>query len=358
MANTGEGGGSSRTPPHKPRHPPGGVPVHRGGAGGSGHYNPPPGSDGGAGSGSGSGSGSSGSGSSGYAAAQAHADAQAMAARRRAANRYLAQAQTMQQQINALKIALGSDGLRAALRIQLQNTLGTQLDVQHDIAKGYRARSAGLVGSLGDNENAISGQTYNNVINRGRERANAMSEATAQGAGESDMLMAQGASLRNWAANQSDANQSYTDTLRGTNTSLADLNADTRQALLQNVINANSDRNNLWSDYYSNRGEVLTSLGNTLGQQAEQYGLANEQIEDKSDVAKQKAASDLSGTYFRHAALMTGKTWKNPGIPAWIKDWTGVKPVESTIDSTYHASAANAPAEAKPEGATLRKWAA
>jgi hypothetical protein len=174
------------------------------------------------------------------------------------------------------------------------------------------------------------------------------------------MLAAQGASLRNWNANQTDINRAYYDTLTSVNSSLTDLTIDTRTGMIGTIRDANADRAGLWADYYGNRGEVLTQLGNALGQQAEYYGLAQEAQSGKGISAKQDAAAKASGFYYDRAANMTGMAWKNPGVKASLRNWKGVEEIEGGVDSTYHGptgTQSGATTAAKPEGATLREWA-
>jgi hypothetical protein len=358
MANTGEGGsgGTTRKPRRPPRRIPTAPPPRGGGSGvppgGGGGYTPP--------AGGGSSSGGSGSSYNPYAAAQRKADAAAAEAKRKAQQKWLDQAATIQQQIDALKIALGSKGLRAALGVQLRNVFRNEQADLLTQRKDYRQREGSLEKVAADNARAAGDQGFLNLANRGRERANALSEATLQGAGESDLLAAQGASLRNWNANQADQSRAFYDTLTSVNSSLTDLNVDTRTGLIGTAKQANADRAGLWTDYFGNRSEILTQLGNALGQQAEYYGLAQEAQSGKGIEDKQDAAAKLSGFYFDRAGYLSGKAWKDPGVPAYLRNWKGAGPITGQIDSTYHASAANQASTdlAKPEGATLRKWAA
>jgi len=292
-----------------------------------------------------------------YAAAQAHADRQEQQARSRASKKWLGQAQTMQQQINALKVALGNKGYRKALRIQLRGVRGDLFDTDALLMKGYRERLGSLRNQAEDNEKEGAGRSNAALNNRSRERANAMSEAALQGAGESDTLRAQGASLRNWQANQSEVTRAYHDTLTSVNSALTDLTVDTRTGRAQAYRDANTARNTLWTDYYGNRSEVYTALGNAYGQQAEYYGLANEAIPSKKVKQKQRIAARRYGGAVRQSSLTTGKAWENPGIPKRIKNWEGANPFESAMNQEVRFNEQTEIAPKRPEGASLREWA-
>jgi hypothetical protein len=84
-------------------------------------------------------------------------------------------------------------------------------------------------------------------------------------------------SLRSWEANQGEVNRSFHDSQRSINAARLDLDIDTQTARANVVSEANADRGQLWNEYYAQNAESLTQLGNTLGQQAEYYGLAAEQ---------------------------------------------------------------------------------
>lgn len=255
-----------------------------------------------------------------------------------------------------MRIALGPRGFKRALDIQLHNTLVDQRQQDALLQRDYGERVKSLTGTAKDNEKAAASGTYAALSNRGRERANALSEAAAQGAGESDALRAQGAALRNWNANQSEVNRSFYDTLTSINSSLTDLTVDTRTARVNNVLEANSDRNQLWTDYYGHRSEALTQMGNIQGQMAEYYGLANEQVGNKGYKKKQRAAGRGSAASFRRASLNTGRAWRNPGVPSALRNWSGAAAVEGEITNNARGAEVSEREIKAPEGATLRRW--
>lgn len=207
---------------------------------------------------------------------QAEATRKENDAKRKAEQRYRGQALTLEQQAKALQRALQVD-YASARDIKLRGVERTQMLQDEALMEGYSDRLDSLVGSVVDNDTASSDATVGNTMNAARERQNAMSEIAAQGAGETDMLRAQMMSLRNWNANQNEVNRSYFDSLRSINASLGDLNVDTKTARINLEVQANADKEQLWTNYFNQRSESYTQLGNIRGQQADYYGMAAEQ---------------------------------------------------------------------------------
>ena len=277
-------------------------------------------------------------------------------AQRKASERYIKQAESMAGQIKALKYSLGQKGFKAALSQRLAN-IGLVLQQQDAaVMEGYNSRVGDLKGAAADNDKSASDQSFANLSNRGRERANALSEAMLQGAGESDVLRSQMMSLRNWDQNQNEINRSFFDTLRSVNSSLGDLNVDTKTARLNLETQANADRDAATTEYFNQRSQGFTQLGNLRGQQAEYYGMANEQVSSKSSRSKQKQATAASDRAFMRAAKQTGKTFKNPGNSRVLREWKGAADIEGSLNNTASQSVATATTIKRPEGAQLRKW--
>lgn len=294
---------------------------------------------------------------SAYEKAQREAERQQRKEDRETRDRYLEQARTLAQQIAGIRDALGKHGFRERLTTQLQNIRIAQRTADRDLMTGYRDRVGELRRASKDNEKAAADAGYANLANRSRERANALSEAQAQGAGESDQLRAQQMSLRSWNANQHELNRAYFDTRSSIASSLTDLTTDTRAARLTNVAESNSDREMVWNSYYDRRSETLTQLGNTLGQQAEYYSLANDAVSSKSLKAKQRKASNASGRAFHDASMEAGNAYSAPKPPKKLTRWDGARGFDDDrLNNSQFSSAATELSQAKPEGATLRKW--
>lgn len=265
---------------------------------------------------------------------------------------HLDSARTLQQQVDALRAALGKKGFKRALDIQLGNVRLVQRQQDNLLMDGYHERVGSLRGAATDNKKAADGQTVANTTNRARERMQALSEAFAQGAGESDVMRAQEASLRNWNANQSEITRSYFDTLRSINSSLTDLTVDTKTARVNNAMQANADRQQLWQNYFNQRSETYTALGNTLGQQASEYSAA------AAAGAKDQGGGSTraSGNAFDHASVLAGKAWDNPGVGKKLMGWDGRRQFGGSLGSNHAAQRATTTAVKRPEGASLRSW--
>jgi hypothetical protein len=283
--------------------------------------------------------------------AQYRADQQK--AKEKAAQRYLDDVKRLREQAGALRIALGKHGFREALMAKLANVGLAQRTQDHELMREYGERLGSLQDTASDNEKSANAQSAANLSNAGRERANALSEAMAQGAGESDLLRAQGMALRNWNANQEDIARSFFDTQSSINSSLTDLTADTRSARISNALQAESDREQLYTNYFDQRSETLTQLGNVLGQMAMDYGYANEQVGSKKSRKGEDRMDKRSGNAFDRAARMAGQAYESPGVDPKLRHWDGAH--------EFHASITGGPMQAttvdlsKPEGATTRR---
>ena len=322
------------------------------------HTNPPP-SNPSSGSGTGTGTGT-GSGGNPYLAAQraaqAKADRQAAQAKHKAAVKYLGQAKTLGEQAAALRLALGKTGFKKALDTRLANITFRTGQRDDILMRGYNDRIGTLEKAAGDNEKQIGTQNFDNLANRARERGNALSEATAQGAGESDMLRAQGMSLRNWNFNETTNTRAFYDTLTSINGQRTDLNVDTLTARANLYGQANADREGQWTDYYAHRSEVYTQLANTYGMQAEQYGNALEMQGSKRARTGLRRARRQSRQAQTGMARATGMAWKDPGVPDRIQNWRGRGEILGDVSNDVQADADTELSYRKPQGATLRSW--
>lgn len=210
-----------------------------------------------------------------YARAQAAANARADAERNKAANRYNRQAKNLEAQARALQHALNKD-LKEGLLQQLGDINQSMHQQGQVIREGFRERMKSLRGAARDNDKAQGQQSMINALNRNRERTSALAEAMSQGAGESDSVQAMMMALRNWNANQSEVERGYFDTLRSIKSSQTDLEVDTKTALMNNQIQANADKEQMFTNYFNQRSDLYTQLGNTRGQQADYYAMAHE----------------------------------------------------------------------------------
>lgn len=289
-------------------------------------------------------------------AAERRAIARENAARKRAANRFDQQAATLKKQADALRKALNG-GYKGALDVRLANIDLRLRQQDEQLLAGYEDRFGSLEEARESNVKAESDSTYQNLANRARERANAMSEAALQGAGESDTLRSHLMSLRNWNANQSEINRSFFDTLNSVNASLTDLNLDTRNARLNVESQALSDQEQSWTQYYNQMSDSYTQLGNVEGQRADAFGAAAESWGTKSRKSNQKKAASASGSAFNKAADFATTAWENPGNSQELLDWRGEDQFAGNISNTILSGDAEIGEKQKaPSGASLRSW--
>lgn len=352
---------------------------------------------------SGGSGGRSGGGGGGVSGAEARAVARQTAAEQKAGRRYVRQAETLEAQARALQKALRSSFTRR--RDQQLGDITQALRQQKGLLiEGFGKRTNQLKGAESDNTKAATGQSGINTSNQIRERNSAVGEAMAQGAGESDTLAAQLMSLRNWHANQTEVQRGYFDTLRSINSSLNDLEVDTKTALANAEVEANADREQVWTDFFNQKSETQTQLGNVRGQQADLYNQA-EEMGIKSAIGSKKAARRelredpelraakrkaektktqkddrkvqrrINRAYIRRsadnaaeanlqserafmgAAKTAGQSWDNPGISRSVRQWDGrddFKPQMTNASKLQSAQVTRL--DKKPEGATLRKW--
>ena len=240
-------------------------------------------------------------------------------------------------QLAALKSLLDS-GFKKALDQKLANTQLLYEQQDADLLKGYRARAGGLAGSRADNDKSEVDASFGNLSNRAREAKDTLAQAAMQGAGETDTLKTQLMAIRNWDANQADINRSFFDTQRSINSSVADLNADTRTARINLATGALGDYDQAWTNYYNQRADAYTQMGNI---HANPY----------SD------SHNTKSTAFKDMAKEASSSWKNPGVQANIRNWEGtLKEQEQKLNNSMFGNAAVVKERKRPEGSTLRKW--
>jgi hypothetical protein len=245
-------------------------------------------------------------------------------------------------------------GLRDELRQNLANVREALGLTDKTLMQGYRSRLGELEQSSEDNNAAINATLSAALSNRARERANALSELSAQGGGESDALRAQQMSLRNWSANEGEARRAYFDTKTSIASSLNDLNIDTKTARVDSQQQAIGDEQQLFGNYFDAKSETFTALGNTLGQMAEFLDLANEQRAGRRVRRRARRLERFSDRAFMQAARAGSQSHDARPVPARIAQWTGAEDFEGALNNGAFESAGSE--LSRPEGATLRKW--
>lgn len=271
------------------------------------------------------------------AAAQARANAQAKANSKKQndATRDLAQGQR--------KLI---DSFGTQRDIKLSNINATLERGQQLLLKNYFAALGNLEQNRTNNDAAEADATFRNVANAVRERQDLLTQAAAQGAGETDLLKTQLQALRNFGSNQGEVNRAFFDTLTSINSSISGLNSDTATSR-QNMFNqAESDKESAWANYYNQTADTWTQIHNIENSNTNTDSDTSEAYVKTYANAADEAAKAAAGSYKRLA----------PG--ADLTDWSGKgKAEERQLNTANRAATVNLGAPMKkPEGATLRRW--
>lgn len=240
-------------------------------------------------------------------------------------------------QLTALQ-GLLKNGFAKAREQKLKNAFTLYAAQDKDLVNGYNSRMAGILKSRDDNEKSEVDASFANLSNRARESTDLLAQAASQGAGETDTLKTQLMAIRNWDANQADVNRSYFDTQRSINSSIADLNADTRTARMNLAVDALGDYDQIWTNYYNQRADAYTQMGNV---HANPY----------SD------SHDPKSTAYASMAKEASSAWKNPGVNKSLQNWKGsVQEQERKLNNSAYKGADTVNNIKRPEGSTLKKW--
>ena len=240
-------------------------------------------------------------------------------------------------QLTALQ-GLLKGGFAKAREQKLKNTHTLYAAQDKDLVNGYNSRMAGILKNRDDNEKSEVDASFANLSNRARESTDLLAQAASQGAGETDTLKTQLMAIRNWDANQADVNRSYFDTQRSINSSIADLNADSRTARMNLAVDALGDYDQIWTNYYNQRADAYTQMGNV---HANPY----------SD------SHDPKSTAYAGMAKEASSAWKNPGVNKSLQNWKGsVQEQERKLNNSAYKGADTVNNIKRPEGSTLKKW--
>jgi len=276
-------------------------------------------------------------------------------AKKKAGKKYLEGAANLSVQAQALRQALNVEfaSARDNNLADISQTLNQSLAALRSDAD---ARARQFLTAASDTEKATGDVAERGISNAFRERQDALAGILEQGAGETDAMRAMLMSARNWQANAAESNRAYFDTINTVNSSINDLNIDTRTAMAGQWAGAESARDEVWQTFYNNRGQAFTQLGNVLGQQADFYAQAKE-MGVKPPKGAEKDAEDAMKKAFKDSAVEAGKGYTQQGTPESITGYTGQELVKARQSNTDLAAAMVFEPVAKAEGATLRKWA-
>lgn len=295
-------------------------------------------------------------GGGGSADPYARARADQKAAESKAAQRLSAQALRLKQQADALKMALGSKGFLATLSRELGNSNLEYREEDALILSQYGRGKAALEAQKSTTEDQRARSLGEAGQNAGRERNEALQQGIENGISASDMLKAQAASLRNWSFNAGQVQTNYTDEINGLqseHSQMVNSVVTSRQAAWRE---REQQRAQLYRGYYDNRGQVLTEIGNKLGESAQYYDMANEQQASKARAAAAKSSNASALAQLRAAALETGKGYKELATPDAITKWQGTANLKSSTDPRQWAQQTVELKDAEGASRTLRKW--
>ena len=209
-------------------------------------------------------------------------------------------------QVASLEALLNS-GFKQALDQRIANMQQAYRTADDVLLAGFESRKKNIDELDENNDKAESNASWQNLSNRAREASDILTQAASMGAGETDQLQSQLIALRNWQANQAEVNRAYFDTEASTNSSRNDLYNDSRSARI-NLSNQHlNDQEQAWATYTNQMSEAATQLGNI---RANPYS-------DSYDKAGSKASWD-------RMVKTASEAWKNPGVPAEVRDWQGM----------------------------------
>jgi hypothetical protein len=276
-------------------------------------------------------------------AAQAKADAAEAKAKKEAKDR--------SRKENAATKALVDQqvGLSAAFGKQrdkkLENISKTFTTSDANLLKGYGQALGGLRESAKDNDKSESDSSFQNVANAARERQDVVSQVGDNGGGETDILKAQLAALRNYSTNQSEINRSFFDTLGSINRSITSLNVDTATSRNGLWSQSEADREAAWANYYNQQADTWTQITNIEN--------SNNNTDSSTSVAYKKTQPNSGKT----AATYAGANYSKKANSTLDK-WSGKGAAEIRKPTSINAAATvnlGGPMK-RAEGATLRKW--
>jgi hypothetical protein len=281
------------------------------------------------------------------AAAQAQADAKAAA--EKAKMQKEAKDRTIRENANTKALVDQQVSLSGAFGKQRDTKLGnisrSYAASDANLLKGYSAALGGLRGSEKDNQKSEGDASFQNILNAARERQDVVSQVGDNGGGETDVLKAQLAALRNYTTNQGEINRSFFDTQGSINRSITSLNVDTGTSRNGLWTQAEADRESAWANYYNQQADTWTQITN-IENANNNTNSDTSAAYVKSQANSGKKAADFAGSSYKKATNNKLDAWTGKGAATQQK-----------LNSVNAAATVNlgGPMQ-RAEGATLRKW--
>lgn len=300
----------------------------------------------------GGGGGGGGGGKDPYAQARADQKAQ----EKKAAARLSSQAAKLAEQAAALRLALGAKGFRAELNRQLSNANLEFNEENTLILSQYERGKKALETQAKTTDDQRARGLADSSGNAGRERSEALQQGIENGISASDMIKAQAASLRSWSFNAGQVQTNYVDEINGIQSEHSQMVNSVVTSRQQAWREREQQKAQLYRGYYDNRGQVLTEIGNKLGESSQYYDMANEQASSSKYRAKAKSSQKTAMDNLRAAALETGKGYAERATPTSITKWEGTANIKNTTDARQWGKQELEIKDAEGASAKLRRW--
>ena len=286
----------------------------------------------------------------------ARARADAKAAEAKAAQRYAAQADLLLKQAEALKVALGSTGLRKELYRQLGAANLEFREEEKMILAQYARGKSSLEQSASTSEDSRARSSQEARQNASRERNEALQQGIENGISATDQLKAQAASLRNWAFNMGQVESNYTDEMNSIQSEHSQMVNSVITARQSAWREREQQRSQLYRGYYDNRGQVYTEIGNKRGEASAAYDMANEQKSSSTYRKKSASAEKNALNSLKAAAKQTGYGYTEKSTPSVITKWKGTADIEANNDPRRWGQPTLETKDAEGASSRLRKW--
>ena len=281
---------------------------------------------------------------------------------------------------NELSKLSGFTKQRDASSTQIANKLAADIGI---IQSSFDAAGDNYAKLGKDNDAAEADNSFSNMANMRRERAQSLDQVRQQGGGETDLLKSQGVALRNWNANQQDTQRNFADTLTSINNNISELNQTTRSNIhnTSNESDAQQRQNfNEWKsatgeaygsalDMYGSEASLLSQARSAAGTQVAKTsssGTKNVKVTQTQSFAnggKSKAYGKGQTTaekdmlkMSKNLVSLNNDTYKGSAATPEDLGFSALQKQEQRQNMTDKANAQTLTAMQGPQGATLREW--